>query len=530
MSKNWVLCYFLCLSQLGALNLCAQPVEEMLQQAQEFYDRNNYDNAQEKYLLALKMAEEEHNPEAMARALFAIAQCNYHLRDRITSLKWLYRTLNLTNKYSLDSIQTMAYYFTSVVYIETGKIDSAEKYSYKAIEVWKAKKDYASLSRALLALSDLYLNTTKDEQKAENTINIAEHYALLSQNKNSMAFAAMKRYFLHTLLRKNFKTALPYINKAEKLYIETGDREGIGYAYSFKAECLAKLGDTTAADYFWKWFGFKDSVFQLEKTIHLAKFETLYETEKKEKENKLLQQKNELNRLVLVIVGVVFLLLVVLSLWLYNRYNLKKKHQEFLMMQSLQKDKQRIARDLHDNVGGQLSFIIYSLDGINDEDEKKRIEITESITRSVRSVITNLRETIWAISDSNISVKDFSDKLKVYARTLFEYSTTRINFTENIKVEKELNALFGLNLYRICQEILTNAFKYATATEVKIDLVCEEGKLFISIGDNGIGFDTTQLSKEQYGLLNIQRRAAEFGISFSLETGINKGTKYILEL
>ncbi|MBX7203787.1 MAG: hypothetical protein K1X81_00025 [Bacteroidia bacterium] len=530
MSKKWILFYCLSLFHLGALPLCAQPLETMLKQGGEFYDQNNYAHAHEKYLHALKLAEEENNPESITKASFAIAHCHYHLRDRLTALKWLYRTLSIADKYHLDSIQTAAHYFTSVIYIETGKIDSAEKYSNKAIKVWKAKKDYASLSRALLALTDLYLNTTKDEQKAESTIKIAEKYARLSNNKNAMAFAAMKRYFLHSLLRKNYKTALPYINKAEKLYLETGDREGIGYAYSFKAECLSKLGDTTASDYFWKWFAFKDSIFQQEKTAHLAKYETLYETEKKERENKLLQQENELNRLVLVIVGVVFLLLVVLGLWLYNRYNFKKKQQEFLMMQSLQNDKERIARDLHDNVGGQLSYIIYSLEGINDEDEKKRIEVTNSINQSVRSVINNLRETIWAISDANINVQDFSDKLKVYARTLFDHSNTRINFTEGIKTERELNALLGLNLYRICQEILTNAFKYSNATVVKINLVCEEGKLHISISDNGIGFDITQKNKEQYGLQNIKKRAAEFGISLSLETEINKGTNYTLRV
>ncbi|HPD24992.1 MAG TPA: ATP-binding protein [Bacteroidia bacterium] len=86
----------------------------------------------------------------------------------------------------------------------------------------------------------------------------------------------------------------------------------------------------------------------------------------------------------------------------------------------------------------------------------------------------------------------------------------------------------ALNLYRICQEILNNAFKYANATEVKIDLQCEEEKLFISINDNGIGFDITRQNKEQYGLQNIKKRAAEFGISLTLETEIHKGTRYVL--
>jgi signal transduction histidine kinase len=197
-------------------------------------------------------------------------------------------------------------------------------------------------------------------------------------------------------------------------------------------------------------------------------------------------------------------------------------------LQKLQHDKERIARDLHDNIGGQLSYIIYSLDGINHEDKEKRSEVAGSINQSVRSVINSLRETIWAINDANIDAQDFSDKLKLFARNLFKHGKTKINFTENIKTKREMNSLVGLNLYRICQEILNNAFKYANATEVKIDLQCDEEKLFIVISDNGIGFDITHQNKEHYGLQNIKKRAMEFGISLKLETGINKGTRYEL--
>jgi signal transduction histidine kinase len=197
-------------------------------------------------------------------------------------------------------------------------------------------------------------------------------------------------------------------------------------------------------------------------------------------------------------------------------------------LQKLQHDKERIARDLHDNIGGQLSYIIYSLDGINHEDKEKLSEVAGSINQSVRSVINSLRETIWAINDANIDAQDFSDKLKLFARNLFKHGKTKINFTENIKTKREMNSLVGLNLYRICQEILNNAFKYANATEVKIDLQCDEEKLFIVISDNGIGFDITHQNKEHYGLQNIKKRAMEFGISLKLETGINKGTRYEL--
>jgi len=175
---------------------------------------------------------------------------------------------------------------------------------------------------------------------------------------------------------------------------------------------------------------------------------------------------------------------------------------------------------------------MYSLDGINEEEGDKRKEIVLSINQSVKSVIGSLRETIWAISDANINVQDFSDKLKVFAKNLFKHSNTKIQFTENIQSQHELNALLGLNLYRICQEILNNSFKYANATEVKIDVQCLNDKLTILISDNGIGFDIKENEssryKEQYGLQNIQKRAQEFGIALTLKTELNKGTEYKL--
>ncbi len=230
--------------------------------------------------------------------------------------------------------------------------------------------------------------------------------------------------------------------KEEELYLETENREAILNAYRAKAECLIMLRDTSARTYMLQWFEFKDSVLQAEKSANVAKYEVLYETEKKEQENKLLQQENELNRLILLIIGVVVLLLIVLGLWLFNRNNLKKKQHELLMLQKLQNDKERIARDLHDNVGGQLSFIIHSLDGINDEEKEKRIDLTESINQSVRSVINSLRETIWAISDANINVQDFSDKLKLFARTLFKHSNTEIYINESIWKRDKYSGMF----------------------------------------------------------------------------------------
>lgn len=234
------------------------------------------------------------------------------------------------------------------------------------------------------------------------------------------------------------------------------------------------------------------------------------------------------NQTILILAGGTLLLAVISYLY----FNKRKLQQQAQMQKDIQNEKERIARDLHDNVGGQLSYIIYSLDGINHEDEQTRTEITENINQSVRNVVGSLRETIWAISDANIKISDLSDKLKVFTKTLFRHTDTKISFTEKITIEKELNALLGLNVYRVCQEILNNAFKHSRASIINIEINSLEEFFSIQISDNGIGFDMkdTSLGKNSYGLANIKKRTSEFGIKLNLITEPKKGTTYILSL
>ena len=521
----------------GISLVSSQTAKNFLDGADQLYKENKYDLAQKKYLKAIKIADSEYNYGIKAKASLALARCHYFLYDHKAAYKWSYEALYTINKHQIDSLLAGANYFLGVLYIEDENIDSAEKYSFKAIEIMLNEKDYAGLSQTYSTLAELHLNTDRNIQTIEEMILNAEKYAGLSNNKGMMAFAYSKQYNYNFFLKKDYKEALKFITQAEKLYVETGNREAILNAFRGKAECLIMMGDTLARTYMLKWFDFKDSVLQAEKSANIAKYETIYETEKKETQNKELKRKNELNELkiqaknrVLIIVIIVFLFFVLLILFLYNKSRLNKKHNEILLLQKLQNDKERIARDLHDNVGGQLSYIIYSLDGINEEEAEKRKEVTQSLNESVRSVIGSLRETIWAISDANVPVQDFSDKLKVFVRRLFKHKKTVIHFSEDIKYPLELNALLGLNVYRICQEILTNSFKHANASDVKVQIVCLNEKLKITISDNGKGFEITEKNREKMGLTNIRNRAAEFGISLIMKSAEDKGTEYMLEV
>lgn len=386
--------------------------------------------------------------------------------------------------------------------------------------------------------------------------------------KNNIAYSLydMAAIFIG---KKQYDTAIVHLQKSASIYESVNEKYNLVYVYSYLGECYAAKGDKQfSKNYYQKaltliefnknakqqyevyynlgkmFFKFKefdsayyynqkhtvllDSVLNAKSVLSTSALIASYQLDEKENKIQLLQQQNSFNRMTVFIITLILLLLFVIILWLYNRNRFREKKQELLNIQTLQKERERIARDLHDNVGGKLSYIIYTIDGINDDDKEKRNNVKDSISQSVLSIIGSLRETIWAISEANINVQNFSDKLKMYARNLFKHSNTKIKITENFIIDTNINTLLGLNLYRICQEILTNAFKYSNATEVNISFQNIENKFSIKIEDNGIGFDITKKDKENYGLQNIKKRAEEFGISLELESEINKGTRYLI--
>jgi len=208
----------------------------------------------------------------------------------------------------------------------------------------------------------------------------------------------------------------------------------------------------------------------------------------------------------------------------FKKFIKEQKNREITAIRETQKEKERISRDLHDTVGGQLSHVLYSMDDIQKEVGDHRQDIIENMNSTLRNVMGNLRETIWAIHDEKISVKDISDRLKVYAKNLFRHRQVEIDYKENIMQIRYLPSSQTLNIFRICQEILNNAFKHSQATQISIELN-DHDNFKLTISDNGVGFDV-QTIVGGMGLANMTRRAEENHITLISFSEPGRGTTY----
>jgi signal transduction histidine kinase len=153
-----------------------------------------------------------------------------------------------------------------------------------------------------------------------------------------------------------------------------------------------------------------------------------------------------------------------------------------------------------------------------------------TINDTAKLVISDLRETIWALKKEAIPMEELADRLKGFIqlqRTL--QPGMEMIITEAISSNISFSPTEALNIFRICQEAIVNSIKHANAT--KLDITIQSGPdngFVITIRDNGRGFSDTLTREEHYGLENMQHRAAELGALLLIDSMQGKGTTLVL--
>src|ERR1019366_2504819 len=197
-------------------------------------------------------------------------------------------------------------------------------------------------------------------------------------------------------------------------------------------------------------------------------------------------------------------------------------------------ERNRIAAELHDNLGPQLSYMSSNIDFIldapallSDEDKNKRLG---KLNEAAKNTITDLRETIWALKKESIEMEELSDRLKLYAQNQLSHKVNmKLNVEEKLNAKLILTPSEALNIFRIFQEAINNAVKYSNAEEILLSVTTEAPSWYsISVSDNGKGFDTKVLQQGHYGLENMRERAKEIQLILEITSSKNNGTMVIL--
>ncbi len=444
------------------------------------------------------------------------------------------------NKQALSSL----YNNYGVIKLQLNQEDSALVYYEKGVDANIQTNNQLGLPYSYNNLGDLYLkknNFPKAEmyfqkamdvrQKLNDTYGISDSYAYFGdlyskQNKHEQAIT----YFLKSLEIAENKRITNLMQ----------------YNYSMLVTCYKARGDyKNALFYADKRQVFGDSLLNIQTNDKIVEYQTRFETAEKEKI--ILEQeisaKAKQNTIILLTLSLVALFVV--SILIYRALKLRNKHlkQEFELKEAisvietqnkLQEQRLAISRDLHDNIGAQLTFVISSVDTLKYAfkitDEKINAKLG-SISNFTKDTITELRDTIWAMNHDTITFEDIQIRISSFVE---KAKIAQENVAFQFEIDKglsdfKLTSVVGMNIYRIIQEGINNALKYAEPTQISITIQMVDNELTIIVKDNGKGFDTCE-TESGNGLRNMKKRADEINAVYHFSSRIGEGTKISLSV
>jgi two-component sensor histidine kinase len=212
-------------------------------------------------------------------------------------------------------------------------------------------------------------------------------------------------------------------------------------------------------------------------------------------------------------------LIVLILFYAFYRYRIRQYMR-------LQKVRNRIASDLHDDIGSTLTNInmLSEISRKNLKEPREAEKFLHRITEEVTATSQALNDIIWSVNTRNDSMEETMARMRRYAAELFDNSSTNchLNLDENLGGRK-LNMEERRDVYLIYKESVNNIAKHASAKNVWIDAQWRNGKLQLKIKDDGKGFDDSVVTNRN-GLKNIRSRTEKWKGTAFIKTAPGSGT------
>lgn len=480
-----------------------------------FFKLNNYKKSKEYSLQLIKIAESNKIKESKLEkdvlesvksdayinlASIAIAEKNYVLAEKYLS------------KISKKQAEIISLDSACKLYLNKGqlafnfkKIDSSEIYYNEAYGLAKDFDHPDFINDALYYLSKIALEKNNDEKAKV----YAEQNLTLAKNQKD------KSHIIGAL-----KNLANYYNKK-------GDNNK---SYSLLNESIT----------------LKDSLISEESVKQINRLNAIYEKSKTEQKILKLSLENEkktTTNQILIGASIGLLLIILLT---YNNFKNKQKLQN-LKISKLEKDRQllsidamlkgqeeersRIAKDLHDGLGGLLSGTKLSFTTMKDnliltpENTEKfdnSLNMLDKTMNDLRKIAHNLMPESLVKFGLDEALKDFCNSIQSGTNTTIKY--------QKIGIYKKLNNTYQTFIYRIIQELVNNALKHSQAKEILVQLAIHKDNIHITVEDDGIGYNKNSVGfKKGIGLANIEYRVNYLNGIIDTVSSPNNGTSVNIE-
>ncbi|MCE3296471.1 MAG: hypothetical protein K0R65_2185 [Crocinitomicaceae bacterium] len=535
-----------------------------------YYKLENYDSSLHYNFKALKIREKLNDKRLVVSSLSKIGLMYQELGEYLKAIDYHYRVLEIAEE--LNDSQTLGHTHNNIaiVYEKLKNSKKAVQHAKKAIEYYDPVTEDYFIAKAYGNLAGNYNHLKKYELSAEyyeKALTTFKKYG----DKSSEA-GAENGLGMNLRMQGKLDEALKHYKRAYDLSVEINEKNSkIVYAHNiaivlkmmkryaeaeeFLREILKETDENNTAQkllmyrqlaslygyldkgdsvesFLNKYADLKEKTFNQNAASALASFETKYNTEKTKRQLAENQVKLE-SRKRWLLFSIAMLVILVATLGFVYRYQKAKRRnerKELELNKELEKtrlekefgdEKLRIARELHDNIGSHLTFMISSLDNLAYiENPEQKLGKVNDLSNFGRLTMKDLRDTIWAMNHDGGSFEQLMARVSELRSVL--PSNLYVNIHSNVQNNKPLNGLQLLNSYRIIQEFIQNTIKYAEAGQIEISFRDKGEGFVIDLKDNGKGFDTNNINFGN-GILNMKRRCEDLNGEFAISSG-NTGT------
>ena len=489
-------------------------------------------------LRALKLRESLNQKFETGQSQFNLAVIYSNTGFDSLSVKYLKQALSngeLSNQKLFSG-----YVLTSLIMyaLENDNLEDAKKYLKKAEEICQETGSSMLCSNTFMRKGN-YLEKLEKFDEAEVAFKTALKFAEKRKVPDDIiiAYANLGKHYVKTAKPNK---AIENFKKFEKYKPNNLQGKVSQLAYESWSQAERMVGNFQKSnEYLRRYVDIKDSMSLIKNKILLTNSEAKYQTEKKDKEiaqQKLaLTESNSKTRTMSILI--VSLLIGSILLWFSFQQRQKRMQQQLVaiereqevrtlesLMEGEEKERLRIAKELHDGVNGDLAAIKFKLTSL--------LETSNQVINEAVAMIDNSSEQVRAISHNLVppSLRDFNllEAVATYCENMNAIHKPEISFQHvgnDIVIDKKQEA----NLFRIVQELVTNSIKHAEAKEIHAQLSNVANNLQLTVEDDGKGFDSKNIRGNGIGMQNIKSRVAYLGGVLDI-TSDTKGTSVTITI
>ena len=504
--------------------------------------QGNYHEALEYYMMMLKILEEYDWKQNIKILYYNMGAIYYGLNNFEEAEKYYLKTKALSEELNDSIFIASCYRNLSAIYIRAEDFPKALEYAITAYEISEAIPDMPEFEKTyiLQGLAYAYSNGNQEYDKAEKYAIQALNYAEklnFSELISSSLYTLADIYMLKGNYRESISTALKALSTDSTSMLNNINL----YRVLTESYMLLDNPQTPALKYYERYISL---TFERSNTNYLStlkELETIYETEKKEEQITALKNEKRLLIWLSIAGGGVLLLALTTALFLW-RWTVQKRQLAETRIRQLEQEKQliatqsllegetaertRLARDLHDGLGGLLTGVKMNL-----------LELKKAVVLE-HAEVQRFDQAIGLVDQSAHEMRRVAHHLMPDALTRFGLksalndfclslpSSVRFNYYGD---ETRLNAQTEVMIYSAILELVNNALKHAHAENIVLQMIQEPGRIALNVQDDGCGFDPATQNAGM-GLQNVRTRVAAFNGVINIDSRAGEGTEVNVEL